>query len=292
MGYDYTRMAFEQVIRVDAIITLFYMELSKSFCYGGERHDFWEMVYIDRGECYVIADGERFLLSQGEMYFHKPYERHLLEMKKGEHPNVLIITFNTVSRAMSYFEGCKVKATREIKEQLATILHEAMHTYVPPFLKTQPLERNDNGLWGSEQSILLRLELLLIELVRRNRYYMDSPQMFHAKEIVTDAFCLSVIGYMESHIYEKITLDALAQHLSFSKSYISRRFLSVCGHSVMEYFSRMKIQEGKRLIRETDLNFQEISERLMLANPHYFSTLFKKYVGMTPTQYKKSCRRD
>ena len=56
MGNDYTRMEFEQVIRVDAIITLFYMELSKSFCYGGERHDFWEMVYIDKGEMLCTAD--------------------------------------------------------------------------------------------------------------------------------------------------------------------------------------------------------------------------------------------
>ena len=49
-------------------------------------------------------------------------------------------------------------------------------------------------------------------------------------------------------------------------------------------------EEAKRLIRETKLSFFEISERLMLSNSHYFSTLFKTYVGMTPSQYKKSCK--
>ena len=56
MEHNYTRIEFEKVIRVDAIITLFYMELSKSFCYEGERHNFWEMVYIDKGDLPLRED--------------------------------------------------------------------------------------------------------------------------------------------------------------------------------------------------------------------------------------------
>ena len=138
----------------------------------------------------------------------------------------------------------------------------------------------------------MRLELMLIELVRKNRYYESSPRMFHNKEIITDDFCLKVIGYMESHLYEQITMDELCRALCFSKSYVSKRFSGVCGYSVMEYFNQMKLQEAKRLIRETDQNFQEISDSLMFSNPHYFSTLFRKYLGMTPSQYKKSCKQD
>ena len=78
MEYKYIRTGFDQVIRVDALITLFYMELSKSFCYGGERHDFWEMVYIDKGEMICTADKNRFLLKSGEMTFHQPNEYHNL----------------------------------------------------------------------------------------------------------------------------------------------------------------------------------------------------------------------
>ena len=116
--------------------------------------------------------------------------------------------------------------------------------------------------------------------------------MFHDKEIVTDEFCLKVIGYMEAHLYEGMSFAALCRALSFSGSYVAKRFSEVCGHSVMEYFNRMRIQEARRLIRETDRNFQEIAELLHFANAHYFSTLFKKHMGMTPSEYKKSCKRD
>ena len=228
------------------------------------------------------------------MYFHKPGERHKLEMSKGVFANVLIITFSTVSRAMRYFEGQRLKADLSAKQHIAAILHEAAHTFERPFHQPQEavLAQKGSSLWGGEQSIMIRLELMLLELVRKNRYYEESPRMFHKKEIVTDEFCLKVIGFMEAHLYEGMTLEALCRALSFSRSYVSKRFSEACGHSVIEYFNMMRVQEARRLIRETDRNFQEIAELLRFANAHYFSTLFKKHTGMTPGEYKKSCKRD
>lgn len=286
-------------IDIESLTTFFYFELDDCFVDRFESHEPWELVYVDRGECYVVTDDKRILLSQGEMYFHKPFERHKLEMAKGAYPNVLIITFSTTSRAMRYFEDQHIRVDLSTKQHIAAILHEATNTFEKPFypphgsaLCESAAEKSSTGLWGGEQSVLNRLELMLIELVRKERYYESSPRMFHSKEIITDEFCLKVIGYMEGQLYEKMSMDALCRALSFSRSYVSKRFAAVCGHSVMEYFNQMKIREARRLIRETDKNFQEISDGLNFANAHYFSTLFKKYVGMTPTQYKKSCKRD
>ena len=85
-------------------------------------------------------------------------------------------------------------------------------------------------------------------------------------------------------------MDELCERVNFSASYISRYFKRECGYSINQYFIMMKIEEAKRLIRQTHMSFFEISEKLMLTNSHYFSTLFKKHVGMTPTQYKQSCK--
>ena len=286
-------------IDITSLTSFFYFEFDDTFVDRFESHEPWELVYVDRGECYVVTDEKRFLLSQGEMYFHKPFERHKLEMAKGEYPNVLIITFSTTSRAMRYFEDRRIRVELDTKQHIATILHEAANTYERPFHPPRDIpfreavtEKTRTGLWGGEQSVLIRLELMLIELVRKERYYESSPRMFHDKEIVTDEFCLKVIGYMEVRLYEKMSMDELCRALSFSRSYVSKRFAAVCGHSVMEYFTFMKIQEAKRLIRETDRNFQEIAELLRFANAHYFSTLFKKHTGMTPSEYKRSCKRD
>ena len=136
----------------------------------------------------------------------------------------------------------------------------------------------------------MRLELMLIDIIRADNTFKKMPSsIIKADDIMNDDLCLKVIEYMQLHINEKLSMEALSRSLSFSKSYISRRFASTYGCSIIDYFNQMKLNEAKRLIRDTNKNFFEISDMLMFSNSHYFSTLFKKHTGLTPTQYKRVC---
>ena len=280
-------------IIIDSLSSIHYFEFDDSFVDILESHIQWELVYIDRGECEIVANDDVFLLKQGELYFHKPNESHMLNILKGVAPNVFIVTFTSDSEAMRYFENRKIAASMATKQHIAAILHEASNTFELPFNNPRMQEltlKSSDSLWGGAETIILRLQLMLIEIIRENQYYMTSRKMFHSKEIINDAFALRIIEFMDEHLYSKFTLDDLSRALSYGKTYISRHFLKVCGYSVIDYFNMMKVNEAKRLIRETRYNFFEISEMLMFSNSHYFSTMFKKHTGMTPSQYKKSCK--
>lgn len=282
-------------IEIESLTSVHYFEFDDNFVDHVEKHEPWEIVYIDRGECDVVADDKIFHLKQGEMYFHKPYEKHMLKIIKGVAPNIFIIAFTSHSDAMRYFENRKLIASMSSKQHITAIIHEASNTFDLPFNnpKMKKLKlRPEDGLWAGQQTILIRLELMLIEIVRENHYYMSNRKMFFPKDIIEDEFVLKIISFMESRLYGKFTMDELSQELSFGKTYISRCFVKVCGYSIIDYFTKMKINEAKRLIRESKYNFFEISEMLMFTNSHYFSTTFKKHTGMTPTQYKKSCKRN
>lgn len=283
----------QKQLEITAITSMHYFEFDDGFEDEPEAHESWELVYIDRGMCGVVADGKEILLRQGDMYFHKPQETHMLKTVKGIAPNIFIVTFTTKSPAMHYFEGRQLAASLSVKQHISAILHEAADTFDVPFNnpKMQPLCRKaENPLWGGEQTVLIRLELMLIELIRSNHYYVAKPKMFFPKEIITDEFVLKIISFMESRLYAKFTMEELSHELSFGKTYISKYFLKVSGYSIIDYFNMMKINEAKRLIRESAHNFYEISEMLMFSNSHYFSTIFRKHTGMTPTQYKQSCK--
>ena len=278
---------------IDSISSIHYFEFDDAFTDEPEAHEPWEMVYVDRGECGIIADGQRLHLKQGEMYFHKPHETHMLEVIKGIAPNIFIVTFSSRSPAMHYFEGRRLSASMSTKQHISAILHEASETFDLPFNnpRMQRLRlKEGNSLWGGEQTVRLRLELMLIEIIRSDHYYVARPKMFFPKEIITDEFSLKIIAFMEDRLYGKFTMDELSRTLSFGKTYISQYFTKTCGYSIIDYFNMMKVNEAKRLIRESGHNFYEISEMLMFSNSHYFSTIFRKYTGMTPTQYKKSCK--
>lgn len=290
---NYTDYFPKMDISVDALCSIHYFEFDDSFEDIPETHSAWEMVYIDRGECEIMADGESFTLCQGEIYFHKPHEEHMLKVIKGICPNVFIITFQCSSIAMNYFENRKMEADILTKQHISAIIHEASATFDLPFNDpfANELKLKDDGrLFAGDQSTLIRLELMLIELVRRNEITPKMSAKRYTKDIITDEFCLRVIEHLEKRIYEKINMEEMSRALSFSKSYIYKKFVAESGYSVVDYFTIMKITEAKRLIRETKMNFFEISERLGFSSSHYFSTVFRRYTGMTPSQYKNSCK--
>lgn len=290
---NYEKYQVRDLIQVDALCSIHYFEFNDSFEDALETHCAWEMVYIDRGECEIIADDDIFTLKQGEIFFHKPHQSHMLRVIKGICPNVFIITFESDSQAMKYFEDRKISADISIKQYISAIIHEASSTFELPFNDpcALSLKLKREPLWAGDQSILIRLELMLIELIRKGgEPHKTQSVHLQTKDTITDDFSLNVIEYLESRLYEKINMDEMSRALSFSKSYIYKRFVTACGYSVVEYFTIMKITEAKRLIRESRKNFFEISQMLGFSSSHYFSTVFKHYVGMTPSQYKNSCK--
>lgn len=293
MQNEPARLTLRKSVDIESISAIHYFEFDDSFVDTPESHEAWELVYVDRGECDILADDRVFPLKQGEMYFHKPYETHMIRTVRGIAPNIFIIVFSTSSPAMQCFCDKKLEASMTTKQHVAAIIHEATNTFELPFNdpRTSRLRiKDEDPLFAGEQSVMLRLELMLIEIIRSNHYDRSVPKRFLPKEIVDDDFAISVIELMERHLYGKLTLDEISRELAFGKTYISRRFSSACGYSVIDYYNMMKISEAKRLIREGRYNFFEISERLSFSNSHYFSTIFKKHTGMTPTQYKHSIK--
>ena len=79
MERKYYKHKIENLIVIGKIVTVHYFEFDKRFKSKGEAHDFWELVYVDRGELICNTQTERFVLKEGEACFHKPNEFHAHE---------------------------------------------------------------------------------------------------------------------------------------------------------------------------------------------------------------------
>lgn len=292
MEDNFTRQSFEKVINIEKIITIFYMELSKSFAYSGERHDFWEMVYIDKGEMICTADKNRFVLKSGEMTFHKPNEFHNLSGNNAVAPNVSIITFECKSRAMHYFEGRIFKLDAEEKTLLSMLFDEGLSCYRlvderNPLL--QNLVKIDPSPYGSSQMTKNLLEAFLIKLCRhkdvltkkmRRSYVIDGVDVpYQVKEI---------LDFLRNNVYNKITVQDVVRHTGRSESAVKALFAMYRSDGIMHYYNALKIEEARKLIREGAYNISQISDMLRFDNPQYFSKCFKRYTNMTPSEYKSS----
>ena len=93
--------------------------------------------------------------------------------------------------------------------------------------------------------------------------------------------------YLAQRLSTSISLSTLADELGVSINTAMHAFRKDVGMGIMAYFSKLKIEKAMQLIREGNLSFRTISEQLGFESPEYFSRVFKKQTGMTPTEYAK-----
>lgn len=91
--------------------------------------------------------------------------------------------------------------------------------------------------------------------------------------------------YIAEHYTEEISLNELAAAIHISSGYLSTIFKQYAGVSFIDYLTDYKIGQAKRMLRETDCKIYEIAEMLGYQNAYYFSKVFKKVTGMTPSEF-------
>lgn len=292
MENNFSRIPFEQVIEIENIITLFYMELSKQFSYEGERHDFWELVYIDQGEMICTSEDNMFTLKNGELVFHQPNEFHNLACD-GEHsPNVSIITFDCHSPAMQKFSGKIFKLTADEKNLLSLLFDEGLACFRMedennPLI--QKLHRRESSPFGCSQMTKNLLEIFLI-MLSRNRIVATRTER---KNYLINGVNISVevkqiLDFMNERIYGSLSVKEIADMLHRSESYTKKLFTKYYPGGIIKYYNSLKAKEARRLIRNGEYSMAQISDILCFDSPQYFSRCFKQICHMTPSQYKKS----
>jgi AraC-like DNA-binding protein len=96
----------------------------------------------------------------------------------------------------------------------------------------------------------------------------------------------TVVNYVDSHIYEKITINDLAATTQKHKSYLSTKFKSETGKTIHQYILERKISEAEHLLLFTDHSAKEVSSLLNFASQSHFIETFKKITGNTPREFQ------
>ena len=276
------------VFNVTRIVTIHYFEFGQNFVFDGEKHNFWEMVYIDKGAVKVLRDKEELVFKQGDIVFHKPNEFHAIRAHESS-PCFFVITFICNSPLMRFFEKYATYLNKSLRPFISSIIREAERAFVIPKNETKffPLEKKDDSEIGAEQLIKTYLEQLFIMLLR-NRTQKRETVVFPTKESLENHIVFEIKEYAEKHLTERIRVDDVCKSIGYGKSYLYKLFKNESEKSVIGYINERKIERAKTLIREGNMNFTEISDLLAFDNPQYFCRVFKRITGITPSEYRSS----
>lgn len=117
--------------------------------------------------------------------------------------------------------------------------------------------------------------LSLINTISEHRNDTQNQNLIH-----------SIVQYLDHNIRSQIRLDDVAKQFHISRAHLIHIFKIEFGLTPYDYFLKQKIKVAEKLIRESDMQIQQIASELAFSDSHHFSTSFKKIHGISPTEYR------
>lgn len=276
-------------IELEGFNSIYYFEFGKDFSHPPERHDFWEMVYVDSGEINAVTDGLGRRLSQGQVIFHRPMEVHAHVSNLVNPNNMLVVSFTTHSPAMEYFDKKIFTLGKTEKTLLSLFIKEARSA-----LGALPGEySNKNPLdFSSAQPSTFQLlecyltEFLLILLRNGDDTGVKVKSGDNSRALGQSSITELITAYLSENVRSSISLGDICSRFFIGKTQLCKLFEEQIGKSPIEYYSSLKIAEAKKLLRQSDLSVSRISDMLCYSSIHNFSRAFKKAVGISPVEYR------
>ncbi|WP_165279994.1 AraC family transcriptional regulator [Paenibacillus protaetiae] len=233
----------------------------------------YQVTIPTRGTCHFTHENKRMDLGEGDMLLLQPSDRHCFHI--GDDASVLIIIANEKALFDSPSQAQEeVYVRKRIRPSYAKSL----------FREWMGRTGADSGEWLAEQEAEASLLEQLRQLVEAGKAGgMDGGPDLQAP---WDRHIARAAEYIRAHYAEPLTIDELAAVALQSRYHFIRSFKAAVGLTPYQYVLRIRMEEAKRLLRQTAGTATEISFRLGFSAPSQFYRAFEKLVGVTPEQYR------
>ena len=255
-------------LQFEKIYTFLYQECSHNFYFRGEKHQPYELVYVDRGQLHNLVGGQDIVLEQHGFMIIDSNDWHT---QYSDLPvNFLTISFWAADSGLSAITNKAFSITPQLKGIFEKMLAQNL----------QETYRNDY--------IEAQLKILLIELLQKSKpeASIQFPSAYHSENQIVD----QAIQIISENLQKKLTLEQLSSMVHVSVPHLCKLFQNHLGTSPGKYINKIRIEECKVLLRDRHLPMSQIADMMGFSSLQQFSRQFHNICGITPTQYVRSLR--
>lgn len=235
------------------------------------RRDY-QLLYVAKGKGHFYFDGKERVVSEGNMILFRPNEPQIYRYYADDKPEVYWV----------HFTG---KDVPEILDSYGLGAGEnVFYTGTSPdyqWLYRQMIQELQLVRPNYEDLLTLNLRHIFITI---NRYLQEGRRggatVHNEVERATH--------YFNEHYREPLNIDEYAESRHMSTCWFIRSFKEIVKLTPMQYVISLRMSSAQSLLENTEYNITEVAEAVGYDNPLYFSRLFHKYVGVSPSKYRKS----
>ena len=232
----------------------------------------YQLLYVVSGKAHFYFKGKERIVSAGHMVLYQPRQEQKYDYFCEDKPEVYWI----------HFTGSNVKnilRKYEIPMDDPVFASGASATYA--YLFKEIINEIQTCKVGFEELITMYLHQILL-LVQRFRQEKNPAVNSYLQEEMEFAR-----RYINEHYNEPISIEKYAQSRGMSVSWFQKNFKQFMNHSPTQYILSIRVKNAASLLETTDYSMAEIAAIVGYDDPLYFSRLFHKLKGLSPTQYRK-----
>ncbi len=246
------------------------------------NHDSYEIYYLHSGERQYFIQNTTFPVRTGDIVLinrhdlHKTmesgsniHERTVINFRETFFPSTLLPNdLFSVLRSNQKVMSLSNKQKQIIEQMLESMLYEYTQKQLDYKLHLQ--------------STLIQL------LITLNRFAKEAPASKKSEAIPHNKKVAEIVRYLQYHYKDPFKLEVLSERFSISKYHLCRSFKQYTGFTPVEYIHQIRIKAAQKLLVETEVQIQVVSEQVGFNNIMHFNRVFKHISAVSPSKYRKN----
>lgn len=238
-----------------------------------------ELSYVVIGNITFHIGNDSFPASSGDTVYVSPGITHHVKVSPSTDCEVISVYFNC---------GRRESTVDFVKKSVRRIFTDS-----PVFIQSPDVELLDifhklevNSTLDSQEqcwALSIYFQELLLKLERSLSDSQDKTKL----TIQSQLYAGKIKEYISDNYMRELSLEKISRHVCLSPNYCATVFRESSGFTIMDYLRRVRIERAKELLVNTSLSVGEIAEKVGYETLFQFSRLFKKYMGIAPTEYRK-----
>ena len=240
-------------------------------------HPYFELIYVDTGCLHTEVDGKHYQLLEKEAIVYAPGQNHVQFTGKDQSASYVTISFemrNTAETADRSWMGLLINKVFPY--------HRKTYKLIKLFA-----QESATGLPYTDQLMKGLLTELLIRWLQQDYLEPVSKGTSVVRQNYQDELFSRIVSYIESRIYEPLTVAEICQQFSLSRSSLQLLFKNAMNQSPKKFISDLKLEKSCQLLRENKYTISEIAMKLGYSSIHYFSNAFNQKYHVSPSEYAK-----
>lgn len=240
-------------------------------------HQCLEILYVEEGFGVAIVDNRHYTMRPGRLFFFPPFTLHKVMVDAQAETiyrrTIIHLDHHAVLKTLRDFPQTRQRLERLSRRGGEAWVADLAHCrhHVDHLLSCYPSPMNGESIAG--------LLISLFAMLPDDRDGAPGSSLGIASR---------VMFWLDEHYQEKFRLDALAEELGKSRSYVSRKFHAETGEKIHDYLNTLRLRKACECLLHTESSVRGIAAQTGFSDVTWFISAFKKGIGETPLQYRKN----